>query len=226
MTEEEKDIRHYEMKKELDKPLDPNSVSSRKAGFSQVSYLETWTVINTANRIFDYNWSFIIDDVKEVWSGKIKDRIEVSYVCHGHVVIGDTIHHDVGYGNGMDKGGNQGACHELASKEAVSDCMKRCLRSYGNQFGNSLYDKQKEWQNSEPEPVAQTEKVKFVTSIQALLGSKCPTTGEEWTVYIKDLCDKLEIKVAAISSIEAESTMWGNLGDEAVKQHMDVNSNE
>jgi len=33
--------------------------------------------------------------------------------------------------------------HEGASKEAITDALKRSLRSFGNQFGNSLYSKDK-----------------------------------------------------------------------------------
>lgn len=38
----------------------------------------------------------------------------------------------------------QSDAHEGAAKEAVTDAIKRAMRSYGNQFGNSLYDKSKQ----------------------------------------------------------------------------------
>ena len=34
-------------------------------------------------------------------------------------------------------------------KEAVTDALKRTMRSFGNQFGNSLYDKSRNHANQE-----------------------------------------------------------------------------
>ena len=49
---------------------------------------------------------------------------------------------DVGFGTGIAK--TLADAHEGASKEAVTDAIKRTLRSFGNQFGNSLYDKSRQ----------------------------------------------------------------------------------
>lgn len=46
---------------------------------------------------------------------------------------------DVGHGTSTAKGVVPD--FEAAEKEAVTDALKRSLRSFGNQFGNSLYDK-------------------------------------------------------------------------------------
>ena len=40
--------------------------------------------------------------------------------------------------------------HENAGKEAVTDAIKRCFRSFGNQFGNSLYDKSRNQNHNNP----------------------------------------------------------------------------
>ena len=37
----------------------------------------------------------------------------------------------------------------MKEQEAVTDAIKRCFRSFGNQFGNSLYDKTKNHQNQD-----------------------------------------------------------------------------
>jgi recombination DNA repair RAD52 pathway protein len=37
-----------------------------------------------------------------------------------------------------------GLAHESASKEAVTDALKRTLRTFGNPFGLALYDKSRE----------------------------------------------------------------------------------
>lgn len=46
-----------------------------------------------------------------------------------------------GFGTGVAR--NLADAHENSAKEAVTDALKRSLRSFGNQFGNSLYDKSK-----------------------------------------------------------------------------------
>ena len=46
---------------------------------------------------------------------------------------------DIGCGNGVSKSSFD--AHELAGKEAVTDGLKRAFRTFGEQFGNGLYDK-------------------------------------------------------------------------------------
>ena len=50
------------------------------------------------------------------------------------------------FGTGVSK--TLADSHENAGKEAVTDALKRAMRSFGNQFGNSLYAKTKNHQNS------------------------------------------------------------------------------
>jgi DNA repair and recombination protein RAD52 len=46
---------------------------------------------------------------------------------------------DVGYGTGIAR--DYASAHESAGKEATTDALKRAFRTFGNQFGNALYDK-------------------------------------------------------------------------------------
>ena len=46
---------------------------------------------------------------------------------------------DVGFGTGVAR--NLADAHENSAKEAVTDALKRSLRSFGKQFGNAHYDK-------------------------------------------------------------------------------------
>ena len=55
---------------------------------------------------------------------------------------------DVGFGTGVAR--NLDDAHENSAKEAVTDALKRSLRSFGNQFGNSLYDKSKSISQNTP----------------------------------------------------------------------------
>ena len=54
---------------------------------------------------------------------------------------------DVGFGTGIAK--TLADAHEGGAKEAVTDGIKRTFRSFGNQFGNSLYDKSRQHQNQQ-----------------------------------------------------------------------------
>lgn len=135
---------------ELKKPLPSNAVSTREQSGRKLSYIEGYYAIDTANEIFGFGqWETVIRDLRAVSETqqevKGKKRYDVHYVCIGAVrviVSGemDCRYDDVGYGNGMSYSG-PGEAHELAVKEAVTDCMKRCLRHFGSRFGNSLYNK-------------------------------------------------------------------------------------
>ncbi len=130
-----------EQVKMLNAGLDASAVSKRKgAGSMQLSYIEGHHAIDTANRIFGYDgWTMEVTDLTCLATEDGKTN-KVHYRATVRVTVGDTVRQDVGYGNGSDKY-SQGAAHELACKEAVTDAMKRALRTFGNQFGNSLYEK-------------------------------------------------------------------------------------
>ncbi|MCB4743914.1 MAG: RAD52 family DNA repair protein [Sulfurovum sp.] len=61
----------------------------------------------------------------------------------------DVSREDVGFGTGIAK--TLADAHEGGAKEAATDALKRSLRSFGNQFGNSLYDKSRNHQYSRME---------------------------------------------------------------------------
>lgn len=120
----------------LGQGLDPSAISKRKQGAMMVSYVEGWFVLEQANRIFGYDG----------WQSKIQslthEKTEKGYVavCRMSVTVdfidGSVTREDVGVGDASTKQGL-----ELAIKDAVTDSLKRAFRSFGNQFGNSLYDK-------------------------------------------------------------------------------------
>lgn len=125
----------------LSKPLDPKHVTKPTGKFGpKGDYLEGWYVINEANRIFGFDgWSYT-HSLQKVHEGKNeKGNIEIGYICKCTVTIGDITREDIGYGSGYAK--IAGDAHEGAVKEAVTDALKRALRTFGNQFGLALYDK-------------------------------------------------------------------------------------
>jgi len=128
----------------LKQPIDPKAVSSREQKGMQLSYLESWYVINEANRIFGFDgW----------WSETVQldcvhsDEFCVTYIAKVKVTVGNVIREGVGAGHGKGERVGQGDKHESAVKEAESDARKRALMQFGNLFGLSLYDGKKAWKN-------------------------------------------------------------------------------
>ncbi len=133
------------IRQELDTPIDPALVSQRKGrGGRTFSYIEGHTVIDEANRVFGYGgWGYdVMGDVtlREIDSvdtktGEIR-RIR-AYAATVHVsVLGAPSRMDIGFHAVVEDNADG---HETAIKGAVTDGLKRALRSFGARFGNALY---------------------------------------------------------------------------------------
>jgi DNA recombination protein Rad52 len=144
-------------KSELQKVLDTNIpkevVSSRSQAGRDLSYLETWYVIDRMNQVFGQgNWSYSTIKLDKVFEGEVEQTsgkvFATSYIAtvgvHALVDGRPTQFVDVGYGDGTDKK-SPGKAHELATKEAVSDGVKRCIKNFGRSMGLALYDKTQEF---------------------------------------------------------------------------------
>ena len=111
------------------------------------SYLEGHTVIDEANRIFGYGgWGYdLVGDVvlREVEHTDAKTgelRRFRAYTAVVRVTVpGAQSRTDVGY-HAVAEETVDG--HETAVKGAVTDGMKRALRSFGQRFGNGLSSEQ------------------------------------------------------------------------------------
>ena len=129
----------------LSRPLDPGLVSQRKgrAGRSY-SYIEGHTAIDQANRVFGYGgWGYEL--VGEVALREIenldKKTGEVQCVRAYCATVKVTVpgampKTDVGFHAVVE---DTAEGHDTAYKGAVTDGLKRALRSFGDQFGNGLY---------------------------------------------------------------------------------------
>jgi len=128
-------------KKALEAPLDPKHVVKPSGQYGpKGDYIEGWLAINEANRIFGFDgWSYTTELQKVCEATNEKGNIEISYICKCTVNALGVERQDIGYGSGAAK--KAGDAHEGAVKEAVTDALKRCLRTYGNVFGLALYDK-------------------------------------------------------------------------------------
>ena len=132
----------------LEQPLDPALVSRRDGrGNRQYDYIEGHTVIDQANRIFGYGgWGYeLVGDVSLRRMEKVDVRtgeVKVSYAYSAPVrvsVNGAPSRTDIGF-HIVTEDTPEG--HETACKGAVTDGLKRALRSFGDRFGNGLYGDQ------------------------------------------------------------------------------------
>ena len=132
----------------LEQPLDPSLVSRRDGrGNRQYDYIEGHTVIDQANRIFGYGgWGYeLCGDVSLRRIEKVDVRtgeLKVNYAYSAPVrvsVVGALPRTDIGFHVVTD---DTPEGHETAAKGAVTDGLKRALRSFGGRFGNGLYGDQ------------------------------------------------------------------------------------
>lgn len=138
----------------LKQEVDSNRVKNRSKGNINLAYLEGFDIIETANKIFGYgNWSYSIDKLDHLSTEQNQNQnFVIAYKAIVKVLVFDKEHiqnisrTDVGTGTGISK--MQAEAHEGATKEAVTDALKRAMRSFGNQFGLSLYDKSKSHTNN------------------------------------------------------------------------------
>jgi len=134
--------------------LESSRIKSRQKGNITLSYLEGFDIIETANRVFGFgNWDYstklevVSQEVNQNQNNVICYKALVSIVVHDVSHSKQVSREDVGFGTGIAK--TLADAHEGGAKEAVTDAIKRTLRSFGNQFGNSLYDKSRQHQNNQ-----------------------------------------------------------------------------
>ncbi|MEA3455066.1 MAG: Rad52/Rad22 family DNA repair protein, partial [Campylobacterota bacterium] len=144
--------------------LDGNRVKTRQQGNITLSYLEGFDIIDAANFAFGYgNWGYEVKELAQV-SEEINEKQNkvIGYKAIVTVTVFD-VHHksyvvreDIGFGTGIAR--EYASAHESAGKEAVTDGLKRAFRTFGNQFGNALYDKSQknvDRPNRQSQPVQQ-----------------------------------------------------------------------
>jgi DNA recombination protein Rad52 len=141
-----------QQKKLLAAPYDAKNVAILEVGSNKGSrYFETFHVIDEANRIFGYDgWSYTVTRLNKVYElagvdkwGKEQWNIGFEAIVKVTLIgaNGTVTREDVGVGENSQS--SYMKAYDTASKASVSDALKRALRTFGNQFGNALYDKDK-----------------------------------------------------------------------------------
>ena len=129
----------------LAQPLDASLVSHRKGrGNRNFPYLEGRAAIDQANRVFGFGgWGYelvgdvILHELDNIHPGTGEVKRIRAYAATVRVnVPGSLSRTDVGFHTVAEETGEG---HESAFKGAVTDALKRALRSYGDQFGNGLH---------------------------------------------------------------------------------------
>ncbi len=135
---------------QLNAKLDISNVKPAKKFGPKGDYVEGWFAIAEANRIFGFGgWSYDVVAVtcvserpRDIGQNPPKPGWGVTYTAQVRVTVEGITREDVGAGHGYDV--DCGLAHESAIKEAVTDALKRALRTFGNPFGLALYDKSRE----------------------------------------------------------------------------------
>lgn len=141
------------VQQDLDSNIPKDVIDTREQAGRTLSYLATWYVIDRLNQVLGQgNWGYQTNVLNKVFEGEVEQRsgkvYATSYVAT--VALFATVHDktviftEVGYGDGTDKA-NPGKAHELATKEAVSDALKRAAKNLGRSMGLALYDKTQEF---------------------------------------------------------------------------------
>ena len=184
-----------EQKKLLNQKINKDNVSYRPGGGGQkLAYVESWHVQQEANRIFGFDG----------WSSETLDTFLVSedpkcitYIARVRITVGDIVREGTGAGHG--RMGSIGDKYESAVKEAESDARKRALMSFGDQFGLSLYDKDKAWLEEETKtkdvsdkPIDLTEGEKFIKECEAFI--KRPGSKDKLGLLKKNISKRFESK--------------------------------
>jgi DNA repair and recombination protein RAD52 len=134
--------------------IDSSRVKQRSKGNITLSYIEGHDILDTANRIFGYgNWNYSVSNLEQVSLEMNQNQNHVAcYKAVVKVTVYDLSHskqvnrEDVGFGTGIAK--TLADAHEGGAKEAVTDAIKRAMRSFGKQYGLSLYGSSKPQMNS------------------------------------------------------------------------------
>ena len=129
----------------LAQPLDPQLISQRKGRAGRkFDYIEGHTAIDQANRIFGFGgWGYeLVGDVTlrpveqtDSRTGEVTRTDAYSAVVRV-TVPGAPSRTDIGF---QPVAADTPEDHETAFKGAVTDALKRALRSFGDRFGNGLY---------------------------------------------------------------------------------------
>lgn len=192
--------------KKLGKGLNPAFILTRR--HDGMRYIAGYVAIENANRIFGYkNWGYKVTEkptlIKEV---EIKTKNPAwFYICsvESWVLIDDkkTRREDVGLKAVTFTKATGKPQLEVAYKGCVTDALKRALRAWGNQFGNSLYDKEEKITAIQAE-ISTAEETSLKDHVQKLLNCKTKKELEKELDGLVQIAKQDEWKESQVSYIK------------------------
>lgn len=175
---------------ELDSDLPRSAVQTREGGNGmKLSYVSGYYVVDRLNKVLGIgNWAYnhkltLISDATGKTTDRFgKDKYQAAYLAEVTLAIdlpgGKTTQFiDIGFGNGTDS--NAGKAHESASKEAVTDGLKRCAKNLGMSMGLALYDKAQENVSDEKQTQESAQPAAKTTGNNATLNTPLRHTGRD-----------------------------------------------
>ena len=209
--------------------IEPSRIKSRTKGNISLSYLEGFDLIETANKIFGHgNWSYTITSLDQVsQETNTNQNIVICYKAIVKLTVYSLDHskhiskEDVGFGTGIAK--MLADAHEGGAKEAVTDSLKRSMRSLGHQFGNSLYDKSRNHQTqsqpsaqipnnqpapSQPQVQQQSPQGQYEFTSLYNLGLQVLEQGNSFVVVGEDIFNKKDSIKACGFRWDAPNKLW------------------
>ena len=187
---------------ELAAPLDPARIKTRSQQGRTLPYLEGYDVIDTANRIFGYDgWSYSVQDIQAPTFDKrtlYRATVSVRVHCPDDLLGRTPSRTDIGVSTSSN---DTPDAHDTAMKGAVTDGLKRALRTFGSQFGNSLYDKDAD--HSRPSGGQATAAPQRTAAPKARQSEQVAGTGGFQNVgaFLTQVRDELHLNAGAIRNI-------------------------
>jgi recombination DNA repair RAD52 pathway protein len=189
-----------EVEKDLESNIPREAVEQRSAGGSKsLSYLASWYVIDRLNKVFgNLGWDSETVEMRLVSTGeqlpayvaKVRIKVSVPALSSDGELIGYTTVIKEGTGWGSDK--SKLNPHEMATKEAESDALKRAAMKLGISMGLGLYDKSGEFIDEAP-------KTAFVKAAEKALENHAPAMAV--LAVSETNRDVLNKKIGAISRV-------------------------
>lgn len=186
----------------LNQNIPESAVEKRSGGGGkELSYLTGAYVINRLNEVLGQgNWGYSLKSLTKTFEGTVvqgykkEEYFSTSYVAQlffeANIEGKRAFFEEVGYGDGTDKS-SPGKAHELATKEAVTDALKRAAKNLGISLGLGLYFKSGEYvdeQNLQVKPEARKAVTEVAQKPEATPAVKtAPDTDPTKTVLASEL---------------------------------------
>ncbi|KAK3608085.1 hypothetical protein CHS0354_004739 [Potamilus streckersoni] len=211
---------HEAVQAALRQRLGPEFISQRAgAGGQKLAYIEGWRLINLANETFGFNgWSHTVTHQTIDFVDQYNGKFYVGVSAFVKVQLKDGVYHeDIGYGvsEGMK---SKALSIEKARKEAVTDGLKRALKSFGNSLGNCLGDRDYlKCINRAPKPLPESYNLEDMKHTdqdpQINKARKSKKTISASSARPPSVCGSLSVTTALTKQMDCNSALLSDRGD-------------